>query len=167
MLAAQVAKLGDKELASEIMRDADRLVNPAPKNFQDFMLSWLLVSGYAAADPEKAFPILEETIGRANDLLAAFIKVGEFIDINEDFIVDGELQVGAFGGQMIKGFTKELNVADSTLEVLARADFAKTKNVTNRFERIEVRMLAKMMVLRTILSTKPSAGVGTNSSIGK
>jgi hypothetical protein len=151
MLAAQVAKAGDKELAGEIMRDAQNLVNPSPKNYQDFLFSWMLASGYAQADPDKAFPILEETIGRANETISAFIKVGEFIDVAEEMIVDGEVQVGAFGGQMVRGLTKELGVADATIQVLARADFAKTKGLTNRFDRPEVRILAKMMVLRAVL----------------
>src|SRR5690606_5007823 len=33
MLASQVAKAGDKELAAQIMRDAESLVNPQPKNY--------------------------------------------------------------------------------------------------------------------------------------
>ncbi len=154
LLAAQVAKMGDKELAGEIMRDAEAMVNPSPKNYQDFLLSWMLASGYATVDPDKAFPLLEETIGRANDTLAAFIKVGEFIDVTEEMIQDGEVQVGAFGGQMVRGLTRELGLADSTIQILAQADFGKTKNLTNRFERPEIRVLAKMMVLRAILNPK-------------
>jgi hypothetical protein len=154
MLAAQVAKSGDKELAAEIMRDAARLVNPEPKNYQDFMLTWMLASGYANSDPEKAFPLLEETIGRANDTLAAFVKVGEFIDVAEQMIQDGEVQVGPFGGQMVRGLTSELGIADATIQVLAKADFVKTKNLTNRFDRAEIRVLAKMMVLRAVLNPK-------------
>ncbi|MEP7148598.1 MAG: hypothetical protein ABI857_06915 [Acidobacteriota bacterium] len=157
MLASQVSKMGDKELAAEIMRDAEALVNPSPKNYQDFLLSWMLASGYATADPDKAFPLLEETIGRANDTLAAFIKVGEFIDVAEEMIQDGEVQVGAFGGQMVRGLTRELGLADTTIQVLAQADFAKTKTLTNRFDRAEIRVLAKMMVLRAILNPKAPA----------
>ena len=163
-LATQVAAAGDKELAGEIMKDAEALVNPAPKNYQDFLLSWMLASGYASTNPDKAFPILEETIGRANETLSAFIKVGEFVDVAEEMIVDGEVQVGAFGGQMVRGLTSELNVADGTIEVLAKADFAKTKALTNRFDRAEIRVLAKMMVLRAILKPKevPKAGVAAD-----
>jgi hypothetical protein len=157
MLAAQVSKLGDKELAAEIMRDAERLVNPAPKNYQDFVLTWMLASGYANADPSKAFPLLEETIGRANDTLAAFVKVGEFMDVAEEMIQDGEVQVGAFGGQMVRGLTSELGMAETTIQVLAKADFAKTKALTNRFDRQEIRVLAKMMVLRAVLNNKKEA----------
>ncbi len=150
-LAAQVAKLGDKELASDIMKDAQNLISPFPKNYQDFILTWMLASGYAEADPDKAFPLLEDTIMRANDTLAAFIKVGEFIDVAGEMIDEGEVQVGAFGGSMIRGLTSELGMADATLRTLAKADFKKTRDLTNRFDRSEVRILAKMMILRAVL----------------
>ena len=154
LLAAQVAKTGDMELADEIMRDADRLVNPFPKNYRDYLLSWLLAGGYAEANPAKAFPLLESTILRANDTIAAFAKVAEFIDVNEEMISDGEVQVGAFGGTMLRGMTRELGIANTTLVSLAKADFAKTKAITESFDRIEVRVLAKMLVLRALLDEK-------------
>jgi len=66
----------------------------------------------------------------------------------------GQFQVGAFGGAMISGMTRELGMADSTIKILAKADFEKTKSLTYRFERPEVRILAKMMVLRAVLGEK-------------
>ncbi len=168
MLAAQVAKMGDKELAAEIMRDAQNLINPSPKNYQDFLLAWMLVSGYAEADPEKAFPLLEDTIMRANETLAAVVKVGEFIDVAGEMIDEGEVQVGAFGGSMIRGLTSELGMADATLRTLAKADFTKTKNLTSRFDRSEVRILAKMMILRAVLGEKKAAATSEDDpDIGK
>ena len=154
LLAAQVAHAGDKELASEIMRDAERLVNPQPKNYQDFLLSWMLASGYTEADPDKAFPLLESTILRANETIAAAVKVGEFIDVNEEFVVDGEIQVGAFGGSMIRELTGELGMASSTIKSLVKADFTKTRGLTNTFDRTETRVLAKMLVLRAVLDKR-------------
>lgn len=154
LIAAQVAKAGDKELAAEIMKDADSLVNPQPKNYQDFMLTWMLISGYAEVNTDKAFPMLTDTILRLNDTIAAFIKAAEFIDVRGEMIDDGEVQVGQFGGSMLRGLTKELKIAEPTLRSLAKSDFAKTKAVTNTFDRPEVRVLAKMLVLRTILDTK-------------
>lgn len=154
MLAGQVAKAGDKELAAEIMRDAERLVNPSPKNYQDFLLTWMLASGYADADPEKAFPILDDAIGRANNIISAAVQVGEFVDAMEEIISDGEIQLGGFGGGALRGLSRQLGVAEATIDRLARADFARTKALTNRFERPEVRVLAKMLVLRTVLGKK-------------
>lgn len=151
MLAAQVARAGDRELADEIMRDAERLVNPNPKNYVDFLMTWMLASGYASANPEKAFPILENIIYRANETIAAFVKVADFMDVNEEMIADGELQVGQFGGSMIRGITSEIRMADSTIIELAKADFARMKGLTNTFDRIETRVLSKMLVLRAVL----------------
>ena len=165
MLAGQVAKAGDKELAAEIMRDAERLVNPSPKNYQDFVMTWLVASGYAETDPDRAFLILEDTIGRANTIISAFVQVGEFIDVTEEMISDGEAQVGAFGGGMIRGLGKELGIAEATIDKLARADLAKTKALTNRFDRPEVRVLAKMLVLRTVLGKKAAPPTPVNMDV--
>ena len=154
MLASQVAKAGDKELAAAIMKDAESLTNPQPKNYQDYILNWMLITGYAAVDPEKAFPKLNDTIFRLNGTVEAFVKAAEFIDIRDEMISDGEVQVGQFGGSMLRGLTKELKVAEPTLRHLAKADFAKTKAVANAVDRPEVRILAKMLIIRTILSEK-------------
>lgn len=164
LLAAQVAKAGDKDLAGEIMRDAERMVNAQPKNYQDFLLSWMLASGYAEADPDRAFPLLETTILRANDTIAAFVKVAEFIDVNDELVADGEVQVGMFGGSMIRSLTSELGMASGTIRTLAKADFAKTKNLTNTFDRTEIRVLAKMMVLRAVLDKRTAKDL-TNKKI--
>ena len=151
LLAAQVAKLGDKELAADVMKDAQTLVNPSPKNYRDFLEVWFLVSAYSESDPDKAFPILDDAIYRLNDTFAAFVKVGEFIDVSGEMIDDGEVQVGSFGGSLISGLTGELGMANSTLRNLAVADFGKTKALTNKFDRTEVRILAKMLILRAVL----------------
>jgi hypothetical protein len=118
------------------------------------MYSWMLASGYLESDPDKAFPILEDAITRANNVISAFVQVGEFIDVTEEMISDGEVQVGAFGGGMIRGLSRELGVAESAVDRLVRADFARTKTLTNRFDRPEVRVLAKMLVLRAVLGKK-------------
>jgi len=153
-LAYQVSVFGDKELAGEIMNEARSLVNLQPKNYKDYFLVWMLVSGYAAADADKAFPILEDTISRLNETISAFIKVGEFIDIDEDIIESDEVQVGGFGGEITRGMLGSLGMANPTILGLATTDFARTKALTNKFDRLEVRILAKMLVLRAILGDR-------------
>lgn len=153
-LAAQVAKMGDAETANEILREVERFVNPQPKNYMDYMQTWMLATSYSEINPDKAFAVLEDTVFRLNDTISAFIKVGEFIDVNGDFIEDGEVQIGSFGSEMINGMSRELGAADMTLKNLANADFTKTKALTNKFDRTEVRILAKMLVLRAVLGKK-------------
>ncbi len=157
LLAAQVAKSGDKETAADIMKDAEALVNPQPKNYLEFLRSWTLITAYAETDPQRAYPILTDTIMRLNDTITGFVRAAEFLDTNGEMIDDGEIQVGQFGGSMIQGLTGELNIAEPTLQNLAKADFPKLKAVTNSFDRPEVRVLAKMLVLRAILGEKKKA----------
>jgi hypothetical protein len=156
LLAAQVAKAGDKELAGEIMKDAGAMVNPQPKNYKDFLLVWMLASGYAEADSDKAFPLLEDAIFRLNDTITGVVRIAEFLDVSGEIVDDGEVQVGAFGGSMMRDITRGLGVVDGTLRSLAKADMVKTKALTNRFDRPEVRVLAKMLVLRAIIGNKPA-----------
>lgn len=154
LIAAQVARAGDKDLANEIMRDAAIVVNPSPKNYQDFILTWLLASGYAESDPDQAFPLIEDTIGRANSVINSFITVGEFIDVQGEMIVDGEIQIGPFGGGVVRGLSSQIGLAEGTIKTLVKADFERTKGLTNRFDRPEARVLAKMIVLRAVLGKK-------------
>lgn len=150
-LALQVVTMGDKKLASEILDDARGLINYQPVNYRDYMETWMLIGGYAQVDAEKAFPMIESTIYRLNDTISAFVKVGEFIDVNGDMVEEGEVQIGSFGGGMTRELMGGLGAANTTVRSLAIADFKKTKDLTNRFDRQEVRILAKMLVLRAIL----------------
>ncbi|MEZ5424923.1 MAG: hypothetical protein R2747_01540 [Pyrinomonadaceae bacterium] len=157
MLALQIAQLGDKKLASEILDDAHSLISVQPINYRDYLETWALVGGYAKVDPEKAFPLLENTIYRLNDTIAAFVKVGEFIDVEGEMVQEGEVQLGSFGGGLTRELLGGLGEADTTVLDLALADFKRTKDLTNRFDRPEVRVLAKMLVLRAILGNDDKA----------
>ncbi|MDQ3322908.1 MAG: hypothetical protein M3525_10845, partial [Acidobacteriota bacterium] len=153
-LALQISALGDRELAGQIMDEAGSLMNLQPKSYVDFMQIWMLSSGYAQIDPKRAFPILENTILRLNETIAAFVKVGEFIDVGGEMIEDGEIQVGGFGGGLTRELTRNLAGADATIRHLAKTDFAGTKGLTDKFDRAEVRILAKMLVLRSLFGNK-------------
>lgn len=162
LLATQVNKLGDKDLAAEIMRDAASFVNPQPRNYQEFILSWLLAAGYSSTDTDRSFAILEDTVNRSNEVVDAAVRIAEFMDTNEEVIIDGELQLGGFGagGSMVRNLTNTLVGFDTAINLLSKADFQKTRDLTNRFSRPELRILAKMLILRAVLGkqqAKPAA----------
>ena len=152
-LAAQVAA-ADKELALQIMDEAKNSVNLQPKNYQEFLQIWLLVGGYAQVDANKAFPILEGAVFRINDTISAAVKVAEFVDTENEIVEDGEVQIGSFGSGMTRDLLRGLGTTDTTIKSLAKADFARTKALTNKFDRPEARILAKMLVLRGIFGEK-------------
>lgn len=154
-LAAQVAVAGDKELALQVLGEARESISSQPKNYQEFIQTWLLAGGYAQVDAGKAFPILEDTIFRINDTIGAAVKIAEFVDTNNEILEDGEVQIGSFGGGgMMRGLLASLGAVDATMRGLAKADFARTKALTNKFDRPEARILAKMLILRGIFGDK-------------
>ena len=163
ILASQMAFAGDKELAGEFMSEARNLVNLQPKNYKDYFGIWMLASAYAASDPDKAFPLLEDSISRLNETISAFVKVGEFIDVDEEMIEGEEIQVGGFGGGMTRDLLGMLGTSNATLHILWMTDFSRTKALTNRFDRLEVRILAKMLVLRALLGEKKVVQEQTNA----
>lgn len=150
-LSGQLALAGDKEAAAGIMNEAREMVNLQPKNYKDYFGVWVLASGYALSDPDKAFPLLEDAISRLNETIAGFVKVAEFIDVEGEIIDGDELQVGVFGG-MARDMLGALG--GNTLPMLrnlASSDFARTRAMTNKFDRPELRILSKMLVLRAVL----------------
>lgn len=157
-LAVQTAKLGDQELALEIMGEVQSAINLQSKNYREFIEIWLFAGNYAQVDASKAFPILENAIFRLNETISAVIKVGEFIDANNELIDEGEVQVGGFGNEIVGSLLRNTGATDFTIRNLAVADFAKTKDLTNKFDRTEVRILAKMLVLRSVFTavSKPN-----------
>ena len=152
LFAAQLSKLGEKDTALELMREAEGYGSQYPRNYLDYVQNWMLASGYAQVEPNKAFPILEDSIYRINETIGAAIKIAEFVDVNGDFIEDGEVQVGVFGGGLTRELLSSLGQTNNTLKQLAEADFARTKNLANRFERNELRILARMLILRAVFS---------------
>ncbi len=153
MLGALAKRAGDDELANEVMREAEAVVPQNPKTYQDLLYVWALIAGYAEVNPDRSFVILEDTIYRVNGLIDAFVRIAEFIDVGEQMIVDGEFQLGGFGGGMMRQVTQMSGMADGTLSTLAAANPQKLQAAASRFERPEVRVLAKIFVLRQLTKT--------------
>lgn len=151
-LAVQIKNSGDKELALEIMKQVESFVNQTPKSYVDYMQMWMLASSYAEIEPEKSFPVLESVVPNLNDTIGAFIKVAEFIDASGEIMEEGEVQVSGFsGGGITRELTGAMMMSSPTLKNLAEADFNRTRALTNKFDRTEVRILTKMLVLRAVL----------------
>lgn len=159
-LAKQVKRLGDSKLASDIMSEAHALVRPNPRNFLDYAMVWMLASGYAEVEPDEAFPLIEDSIYRLNDSIGAMVKVAEFIDVQGEVVIDGEVQLGSFGGSMTRGVVGMLENSGNVLKSLSIADFERTKALAGKFEKPEVRILARFLVLRSVLQTNETEEIG-------
>lgn len=138
----------DKDLALELMREADRLAPLYPKTMMDFMTSYAVASGYAMVDPEQAFARFEALIASTNEIIDAGVKIAEFIDVSGAMVKDNEIKVGVLGGPMAGEIRNLTSMAGAPIRSLAEYDLVRTQALTDRFDRPEARVLAKLLVLR-------------------
>lgn len=132
-----------------LMEEARKLVNDIPESREQLSDIMKVASGYAEVEPDKAFPFLEPLIDMSNDLMTAYAILSKY-NKNENFFKQGELiytQSVGFGRESFVGYGKQLGL-------LAAADFGRTKNLTDRFNRNDVKILTKLFLAQAILKEK-------------
>jgi hypothetical protein len=147
-LAILLDKKGKHELALKYLEEARSLVKidigsePRAYALLDLILACALI------EPSSAFELIERTIDRTNEevskaaLLDIFVKSG--------MIKKGELVLNNNGG-MPAEFA--LFKYGSGVTALANADFIRTKGLADRFQRNELRLMARLFLARALLST--------------
>jgi hypothetical protein len=148
-LAASVAQKGDKKIALQLLEEARNLSPSRPKYSRQLVAQLQIARAYAVVDPDQSFAILEPTIDQLNDIIAAGILIGEFF-AEEDAVRDDELVIQPFV-QMVEYFQSQYG---KDLNMLARANFTRTRDAAERFQRYEVRLLARLLVAQSVLAPK-------------
>jgi truncated hemoglobin YjbI len=157
MQAVQMlAKSGENELALSLLTESNLSAPIQVENAKDAMLSWSFASLYSSIEPKKSFDLLETTIPVLNDNLEAFVKLIRFIEPERDEIVEnGELKMAEGGGGPDGGFAKSmlrsLQGKEETMRNLAKADFARTRDLAYKFSRSEVQIELKLMIIKSLL----------------
>src|ERR1051325_989243 len=154
-LATVAANKGEKKVALALLDEARSLVSNRAKNFAKLGMHLQVARGYARLDPARSLLILEPIIDQLNELIGAAALLGGFF--SEQFVKDDEIQLyvmNSFTG----GFAGEY--ADE-LKALASADFDRTKAAADRFQRSEIRLMARLLIAQSILATpKPNDPAG-------
>jgi ElaB/YqjD/DUF883 family membrane-anchored ribosome-binding protein len=154
--ATESAQSGNKEIAEILMREAEgSVVGTETRSYRDYMSNWWLANGYSQIAPEKSFAILEKTIPPLNDVIFGFTKFIEFTDERRDMVINGEILMvsgGSFSdARMIDTVLTGLQGSRRVARNLAEANFARTKSLTDKFERLEFRLLMRVLLLRSLL----------------
>jgi hypothetical protein len=148
-LAIVVAQKGDRKAALQLLEEA-RNLSPGRARYSRQLLAQLQIArAYAAVDPAQSFAILEPSIDQLNELIGAAILLGEFFG-EEEVIRDDELVIQPVV-QMVESFQQQYG---RDLNLLARSDFARTRDAAEKFQRYEVRLLARLMVAQSVLAQK-------------
>lgn len=146
-LAILLDKKGEHDEAVKLLDEARGLVKVNLNNNEKQSNAVLgLMLAYALVQPDKAFLIIEPIIDRFND------------DISKLFLLDKIAKTGAIkNGEII---LQQSNMPmdfgmfrySRGIVALANADFNHTKSLADRFERNELRLLARLLLAQALLS---------------
>jgi tetratricopeptide (TPR) repeat protein len=145
-VALTLNKQGKREEALELLSEAENLVKPDLTSETQTNALLGLVMAYALIDPPKAFLIIERTIDHANDDLARALLLDKII--RSGLIQKGEIKLQ--NSQMLPVDLVVFRYGKA-IAALAEADFDRTKAAADRFERNELRLLARVLLAQSLL----------------
>jgi hypothetical protein len=145
-IATALTEKGEKKIARQLLDEAAGLVNYRAKNIKQLGAQLLVVQAYARLAPERSLTMLEPIVDQLNELLAAAVTLGSFI-LDEEVMREDEIRMEVFTTML--PYVAQTFMPD--LRTLAVTDFDRTRALAERFQRDEVRMMARLLVVHSIL----------------
>jgi hypothetical protein len=146
-LSQKALQSAGKESATGILLEAELIIKLFPKDLSDFSNNWMLAEAYFGVDENKSFVIVENIFSQLNQVINAYATFNEFLG-GETFVESDEVRMESAGNAKVIGLEK---LKTPMLKRLAELDFPRTVNLTNRFDRSEFRLEARIMICRAIL----------------
>lgn len=160
VLATAIGQRGDKKTALQLLDEARGMISVRAKNSRQLLTQLAVAHAYAPLDAARSLAILEPIVDQLNELIAAGAVLGGFFA--EEFVQDDEIAMA--GLSMMFGSVGSTEYA-ADLTTLARANFERTKALADRFQRSEVRLIARLLIAQSMLSDQ-QADVSRNRGIG-
>lgn len=154
---ANTLQADSPKLALQLLDEARGLVSRKAISYGQFEAQLNVAHAFSALDPSRSFETLEPGINQLNDLLSAAAMLSGF-EVN--IFKEGELPLqngGSLSG-MVTRYGKEL-------ASLAKIDFEKAQQMTDKFLLPEPRILARLTLVRGVLGV-PSID-STSSGFGR
>ncbi len=157
-LAQQFHKKGaeaDVEAAKALMKQARALINETPEDEDELNDLMEVVGGYATVEPDVAFRLFEPMVDQINDIVHASAILSKYNKRNRSF-KKGELVLRANNspsdGILLFRYFKQI-------QLLGKADLARTGSLADRFQRGDARTVVKLVALQGNLADekKPPA----------
>jgi len=145
-IALTLNKQGKRTEALELLRDAESLIKFDLTSETQTNALLGMVLAYALIDPPKAFSIIERTIDRANDDIGKALLLDKIV--NSGLIQKGEIKL--HNSQILPAEFIIFRYGKG-IAALANADFDRTKAAADRFDRNELRLLARLLLAQALL----------------
>jgi hypothetical protein len=165
-MAAAYAAKGDKKRAAGLLEEARGLVGlQLAANARDFIALMNIARDYAQVEPAKTFELIDSLL----DLVQAHARVSAALRPERPpsekraawdklFNPQGEMDIPMDGSSTWGGtYMPFLQV----LPELARVDFDRTRQMADRFNPNEIRLVARLIIARSILSDRLDLLAGT------
>ena len=147
-LAIMLKEKGDDQAATSLLDEAATLIKTNVKDESQATALLALLGAYALVDPPKAFAMAERTIDQANDQLATLLlldrvfksgvlKKGEIL-LEQSAVLPIDFMVFKYRKSML---------------ALAKADFGRTRALADRFDRNELRVMARLLLVMSLMQT--------------
>ena len=145
-LAITLEKKGKHDEALSLLNEAQTLVKTGFENESQTNALLALVGAYALVEPAKAFGIIERTVDRANDEMTKLLLLDKFIGTG--IIKKGEI---AMQHSAMIPIDFAVFKYGKSVAALANADFERTRAAADRFERNELRLMARLLLAQALL----------------
>lgn len=148
----------DDKLAREILDEAASRVATAPENGVEMSALFQLANAYASVAPETSLSMIEPSVTKFNELLNATLLLTRYgsggnepqnrpDEITSQFF---HATIGQYG----------FYVNHNDLYKMAAANFERTKNLGDGFQRTEARIFMRLMIVQAILTQIRNNGSG-------
>ena len=166
-LALMYAAKGDKKTAGGLLEEARGLLDRQPDNEREVEALLEVARGYALVEPSKTFELIDPLIDQANDMMSAAALLEKF-GAGGGMFRKGEMVLGPGMGELGGMYARYVKA----LAELSRLDFDRTRMTADRFNRDEARLMARLVLARSVLSDRldpaaptPGGGIGFGGGI--
>jgi len=147
-LAIMLKEKGDDHAATSLLDEAATLIKTNMKDESQATALLALLGAYALVDPPKAFAMAERTIDQANDQLAALLLLDRVF--KSGVLRKGEILLEQSAVLPIDFMVFKYR---KSMLALAKADFGRTRALADRFDRNELRVMARLLLVMSLMQT--------------
>ncbi|HSS21974.1 MAG TPA: hypothetical protein VLL54_18010 [Pyrinomonadaceae bacterium] len=158
-IAIKLERKGEHEEALKLLDEAQTMIKNDLTSESQTNALLALTAAYALVEPSRAFTIVERTIDEANDEIAKALFWDKIV--SSGAVKKGELRLAQSGMVPIDFALFKFGDAVS---ILARADFDRTRAAADRFQRYELRLMARLLLVQALLRTRNSPSLVPGST---
>ena len=143
-LAIMLEKKGQHDEAVTLLDEARALAKVDLTNEKESNALLTVMLGYSLVDPPKAFAMIEPIIDRTNEDVSKLLLLDKFV--KSGALKNGEIIIN----QPRIPIDYEMLEYSPGVVALGKADFDRTKALTDRFQRNELRIVARLLLAQAL-----------------